>query len=156
MLAGDQYLAQANENRVRDERIPAPRGEIVDRNGTTIVDSRLANVVQIDPRSLPRGASAMRRAWGQQAPSGRAPGASSAQQGAPAGPRAAAAADARRAAAASASARSARVLEHAPDDDPERVVRRWRPVPYATIRVRIDVPRRCATTSQERKDHSRA
>ncbi len=67
VLAGDQYVAQANQNRVRDERIPAPRGNIVDRNGRTIVDSRLANVVQINPRSLPQAERDAAARWGQEA-----------------------------------------------------------------------------------------
>ena len=33
VLAGDRYLAQANDNRVRTLRIEAPRGPILDRNG---------------------------------------------------------------------------------------------------------------------------
>ena len=37
VLSGDQYLAEANDNQVREERIQAPRGDIVDRNGETIV-----------------------------------------------------------------------------------------------------------------------
>ena len=35
VLSGDQYLAEANDNQVRQERIQAPRGDIVDRNGET-------------------------------------------------------------------------------------------------------------------------
>ena len=33
VLSGEQYLAQANSNRVRALPIPAPRGRIVDREG---------------------------------------------------------------------------------------------------------------------------
>ena len=33
VLSGEQYVQQANANRVRDLPIPAPRGEILDRNG---------------------------------------------------------------------------------------------------------------------------
>ena len=47
MLSGDQYLAQANDNRVRNLRISAPRGTIVDRNSTPLVTSRQATVIQI-------------------------------------------------------------------------------------------------------------
>jgi penicillin-binding protein 2 len=67
VLAGDQYLAQANQNRVRIKPIQAPRGDIVDRNGVTIVDSRLANVVQVNPRSLPQAEREAAAAWGQAA-----------------------------------------------------------------------------------------
>ncbi|HEY6963311.1 MAG TPA: penicillin-binding protein 2 [Gaiellaceae bacterium] len=37
VLAGDKYLAQANDNRVRTLRLEAPRGAIVDRNGLVVV-----------------------------------------------------------------------------------------------------------------------
>ena len=54
VLSGDQYLAQANNNRVRIERDPAPRGAIVDRNGVPLVENRRANVVTIAPDHLPQ------------------------------------------------------------------------------------------------------
>lgn len=53
VLSGDQYLVQARENRTRDVRIQAPRGEIVDRNNRKLVTNRPANVVQIEPQGLP-------------------------------------------------------------------------------------------------------
>ncbi|HEX2435906.1 MAG TPA: hypothetical protein VHI76_04560, partial [Solirubrobacterales bacterium] len=33
VLSGDKYLAEAQNNQVREIRVQAPRGEIVDRNG---------------------------------------------------------------------------------------------------------------------------
>jgi penicillin-binding protein 2 len=54
VLSGDQYLAQASQNRVRDIAIPAPRGEIWDRNGDVLVSSRRAIAVQISPPDLPK------------------------------------------------------------------------------------------------------
>jgi penicillin-binding protein 2 len=54
VLSGDKYLAQARVNRVRDVAIPAPRGEIRDRNGALLVDSKPAIAVQIAPPDLPR------------------------------------------------------------------------------------------------------
>src|SRR5881227_3069219 len=54
VLSGDHYLAQANNNRVRSIKTPAPRGEIVDRNGHVLVDNRPANVVEIAPDKLPQ------------------------------------------------------------------------------------------------------
>ena len=42
VLSGDHYLAQANNNRVREVVTPAPRGKIVDRKGHTLVDNRPA------------------------------------------------------------------------------------------------------------------
>jgi penicillin-binding protein 2 len=53
VLSGDRYVAQANNNRVRVERVPAPRGEIVDRNGVTLVSNRSANLVTLRPDTLP-------------------------------------------------------------------------------------------------------
>jgi penicillin-binding protein 2 len=53
VLSGDQYVSQANDNRVREVRIPAPRGDITDRNGATLVGNRQATVVQLEPGRLP-------------------------------------------------------------------------------------------------------
>ena len=53
ILTGEQYVHQADVNRVRDLPIPAPRGEILDRAGAPIVESHTTNAVQIDPASLP-------------------------------------------------------------------------------------------------------
>lgn len=54
VLSGDRYLAQADNNRVRSLTLPAPRGEVVDRDGRTLVDNRAAQVVEIDPGKLPK------------------------------------------------------------------------------------------------------
>lgn len=67
VLAGDQYLAEANQNRARIIPIQAPRGDIVDRSGRAIVESRLANVVQLNPRSLPEAERVAAAEWGQAA-----------------------------------------------------------------------------------------
>jgi penicillin-binding protein 2 len=61
VLSGDQYVAQANDNQVREQVIQAPRGDIVDRSGAQIVTNRQATVVQVDPGRLPP-AGAPRRA----------------------------------------------------------------------------------------------
>ncbi|MFL5835443.1 MAG: penicillin-binding protein 2, partial [Solirubrobacteraceae bacterium] len=53
VLSGNKYLAQANDNRVRDITIQAPRGDVVDRNGTVLVDNRVGNAIQIQPDKLP-------------------------------------------------------------------------------------------------------
>ena len=58
VLSGDHYLAQADNNRVREIVTPAPRGRIVDRNGRTLVDNRPARVVQITPDELPKNQKA--------------------------------------------------------------------------------------------------
>jgi len=53
VLSGEDYVSQARENRVRKVRVEAPRGDIVDRHGQTLVKTRVAPVVQIVPSSLP-------------------------------------------------------------------------------------------------------
>jgi penicillin-binding protein 2 len=53
VLTGDEYVSQARENRVRKVKIEAPRGNIVDRNGRTLVKTRAAPVVQILPNAVP-------------------------------------------------------------------------------------------------------
>lgn len=53
VLTGDEYVSQARENRVRKVRIEAPRGDIVDRNGTVLVETRVAAVAQVVPSLLP-------------------------------------------------------------------------------------------------------
>src|SRR5947208_3398586 len=53
VLSGDHYLAEANNNQVRDIAVQAPRGKIVDRNGRTVVDNRSGYSVVINPAKLP-------------------------------------------------------------------------------------------------------
>jgi penicillin-binding protein 2 len=53
VLSGNQYLAQATTNRVRDIAIAAPRGEILDAGGAVLVDSVPALAVRISPPDLP-------------------------------------------------------------------------------------------------------
>ena len=54
VLSGDRYLAEANDNRVRDIVVQAPRGRIVDRNGRVLVDNRSGYAVKINPAKLPK------------------------------------------------------------------------------------------------------
>jgi penicillin-binding protein 2 len=65
VLSGEQYLAQANTNRVRTLPIPAPRGRIVDRKGRVIVLNEFAAVIEIDPSSLPQEERDLAATWGQ-------------------------------------------------------------------------------------------
>src|SRR3954471_4709176 len=58
VLSGDKYLAEANDNRVREVKVEAPRGRIVDRSGPLLVDNRTALVVQVNPEQLPAGSAA--------------------------------------------------------------------------------------------------
>ena len=53
VLTGQEAVTQARDNRVRKVRIEAPRGDIVDRNGRTLVRTRVAPVVQVVPSQLP-------------------------------------------------------------------------------------------------------
>ncbi len=65
MLSGEQYLAQANSNRVRGLPFPAPRGKIVDRNGKVIVQNEFAAVIEIHPSPLPQFERDLAADWGQ-------------------------------------------------------------------------------------------
>jgi penicillin-binding protein 2 len=53
VLNGDRYLAEANNNRTREFRVSAPRGEILDRGGKILVANRTSLALQINPRKLP-------------------------------------------------------------------------------------------------------
>ena len=53
VLSGDRYLAEANNNQVREVTVQAPRGEIVDRNGKTLVNNRTALALQVRTNELP-------------------------------------------------------------------------------------------------------
>jgi penicillin-binding protein 2 len=53
VLNGEKYLAEANNNRTREYRVSAPRGEVVDRNGKILVANRTSLALQINPRKLP-------------------------------------------------------------------------------------------------------
>src|SRR3712207_4671401 len=66
VLSGDEYLQQARDNRVREVRVQAPRGAIVDRNGAPLVENRVATVVQLDPERLPVSERDAAATWGQQ------------------------------------------------------------------------------------------
>ena len=56
VLSGDTYRAEANQNRVREIKVQAPRGEIVDRDGATLVDNRTGYAVVARPDKLPEDA----------------------------------------------------------------------------------------------------
>ena len=53
VLSGEQYVHQAKVNDQRVLAIPAPRGEILDRSGRSIVTSSTTNAVQVIPSALP-------------------------------------------------------------------------------------------------------
>src|SRR5215204_3478387 len=53
VLSGDKYRTQANDNRIREIRVQAPRGEILDRDGKVLVANRTQLAVQVSPEDLP-------------------------------------------------------------------------------------------------------
>jgi penicillin-binding protein 2 len=53
VLNGDKYLAEAKNNRTREYRVSAPRGEILDRSGEKLVTNRTSLALQVNPRKLP-------------------------------------------------------------------------------------------------------
>ena len=55
ILSAQQYVAQANDNRLRSVAVLAPRGTILDRNGTVMVDNRPGLAVGIRPMDVPAG-----------------------------------------------------------------------------------------------------
>jgi penicillin-binding protein 2 len=61
VLNGDRYLAEAKNNRTREFRVSAPRGEVLDRNGRILVANRTSLALQVNPRKLP-GSERERRA----------------------------------------------------------------------------------------------
>ena len=137
VLSGDQYLQQARDNRVRELRVQAPRGDIVDRNGHMLVENRAATVVQLDPESLPTAERNAAATWGQKvtARSRRPKG----QKGplVPLPPPATPHLEAR-------FKSLARVLNMSPKTIQERVVQSLASLPYAnvTVKVDVDIPRR--------------
>jgi penicillin-binding protein 2 len=60
VLSGDKYRAEANDNRVREIKVQAPRGEIVDSEGRVLVDNRVGLSVRVSPDELPEGDAARR------------------------------------------------------------------------------------------------
>ena len=63
VLSGDQYLAKASVNRVRTLAVPAARGQILDRDGHILVDSKPSIAVQLSPPDLPRTGAKRRRMY---------------------------------------------------------------------------------------------
>jgi penicillin-binding protein 2 len=53
VIDGRQYLAEAKNNRTREFRVIAPRGEILDRDGNVLVDNRTSLALQINTQKLP-------------------------------------------------------------------------------------------------------
>lgn len=53
VISGDKYLAEAKNNRTRSFKVIAPRGDILARNGETIVNNRSALALQLNTAKLP-------------------------------------------------------------------------------------------------------
>jgi penicillin-binding protein 2 len=53
VVEGKHYLAEAQNNRTREYRVLAPRGEILTRNGEVLVDNRTSLALQVDLSKLP-------------------------------------------------------------------------------------------------------
>ncbi len=71
VLSGDKYLAEAQNNQVREFTVQAPRGKVVDRHGEVLVDNRTALELQVKQTDLPR--SPERRARPVRSGSARSP-----------------------------------------------------------------------------------
>jgi penicillin-binding protein 2 len=55
ILSGEEFVAQANDNRLRSVKVVAPRGAIVDRRGEVIVENRPGLAVGIRLMDVPEG-----------------------------------------------------------------------------------------------------
>ena len=56
VLSGEEYLREANANRVREIPIQAPRGRILDANKHVLVGNRTILALQVRPEKLPKRA----------------------------------------------------------------------------------------------------
>src|SRR5215212_1141137 len=54
VLSSDKYVKEAENNQVREITVQAPRGEILDREGHTLVGNRTALALQVRPLELPK------------------------------------------------------------------------------------------------------
>jgi penicillin-binding protein 2 len=63
VLSGESYRAEANDNRVREIKVQAPRGEIVDREGRVLVENRVGLSVKVSPGKLPDSDAARRAVY---------------------------------------------------------------------------------------------
>jgi len=53
IISGDKYLAEAKNNRTREFKVIAPRGDILDREGNVVVDNRTSLALQLNTAKLP-------------------------------------------------------------------------------------------------------
>ena len=65
VLSGDKYAQEARNNQVREIKVRAPRGEIVDRQGRPLVDNRVGLAVKLSPDKMPKARDARRELYGR-------------------------------------------------------------------------------------------
>jgi len=143
VLSGDRYLAEANTNRFRQLRIAAPRGEIVDRNGTVIVRNKRAIVVQLDPTKLPQEERTIAAKWGQDI--GKRAARPKGRRGAPVRIPPIPTEQLR-----VRYERLSNVINTSGESIHRQVIRSLALVPYSSVRVKTDVPRSVLTYILER------
>jgi penicillin-binding protein 2 len=61
ILSGQQYLAEAKNNRTREYKVTAPRGDILDRNGGVLVENRTSLALQLNTQKLPEDPARQRQ-----------------------------------------------------------------------------------------------
>ena len=145
VLSGDKYLAEANTNRFRQLKIPAPRGEIVDRNGTVIVRNKRAIVVQLDPSKLPQEERDIAAKWGQDI--GKRAARPKGRRGAPVRIPGIPTEQLR-----TRYERLSNVIDTSAESIHRQVIRSLAIVPYTSVRVKTDVARSVLTYMLERSD----
>jgi penicillin-binding protein 2 len=60
VLSSDKYVAEARGNQLREIRVQAPRGDIVDREGRVLVRNRVGDAVKLTPDRLPESTAERR------------------------------------------------------------------------------------------------
>ncbi len=145
VLSGDDYLVQARDNRVRAVRVAAPRGNIVDRSGRTLVENRVATVVTLDPEALPAAERLAAARWFDATKARLAR--PKAQRGGPVPipPIATAALRERFRALADIIGASPRTIQ-------DRVIRSLGLVPYSAVTIKVDVPEAVRNVLLERAE----
>jgi penicillin-binding protein 2 len=145
VLSGDEYLVQARENRTRDVRIQAPRGEILDRNNKVLVANRYSNVVQLEPQQLPEQTLEDAAEWGQKA--GERQRRPKGKRGAPVPYPPIATPDLERL-----YRRLGNLLGMRPETIHKRVIQKLAQLPYSAVPIRNDVPNSIRGYIRERQE----
>lgn len=68
VVTGDEYVAEANDNRTLETRVRAPRGEVLDRDGEVMVGNRSRMAIQLDPTRVPDDSGERRQLFESLAP----------------------------------------------------------------------------------------